>query len=116
MGTPLCLLIFGIRDDTHEVVGTTYDYRKQKQGNEYLENWLNRLVEPRIGFNFFEINYSALKKLVMIEIPAADKQPTAFADKVFSVSGELSKADKESIIERGVYGKSDIRRYLWVRG
>ena len=76
-GRPYAYLIFGVDDKMHEVVGTTYDYRKQKQGNEDLENWLNRLVEPRIGFNFYEINYSALKKLVMVEIPAADKQPTA---------------------------------------
>lgn len=95
-GRPYAYLIFGIKDETHEVVGTTYDYRKQKQGNEDLENWLNRLVEPRIGFNFYEINYSALKKLVLIEIPAADKQPTAFAGKEY--------------IRVGSY-RQDLRRY-----
>ena len=65
-GRPYAYLIFGVDDKTHEVVGTTFDYRKQKQGNEDLENWLNRLVEPRIGFNFFELNYADFKKLVLL--------------------------------------------------
>lgn len=82
-GRPYAYLIFGVDDKTHEVVGTTYDYRKQKQGNEDLENWLNRLVEPRIGFNFYEVNYAALKKLVLVEIRAANKQPTSFAGREY---------------------------------
>ncbi len=82
-GRTYAYLIFGIDDKTHEVVGTSYDYRKQKQGNEDLENWLNRLIEPKIGFNFYEINYSALKRLVLLEIPAAVKQPTAFSGKEY---------------------------------
>lgn len=82
-GRPCAYLIFGVDDKTHDVVGTTYDYRKQKQGNEDLENWLNRLVEPRIGFNFYEVNYAAFKKLVLLEIPAAKRQPTSFAGKEY---------------------------------
>lgn len=64
-GRPYAYLIFGVDDKTHEVVGTTYDYRKQKQGNEDLENWLTRLIEPKIGFNFYEINYAAPKSLYL---------------------------------------------------
>ena len=43
----------------------------------------NRLVEPKIGFNFYEVNYAALKKLVLVEIRAASKQPTSFAGKEY---------------------------------
>ncbi len=82
-GRPYAYLIFGVDDKTHEVVGTTFDYRKTKQGNEDVENWLNRLVEPKIGFNFYEVNYAALKKLVLVEIRAANKQPTSFAGKEY---------------------------------
>lgn len=82
-GRPYAYLIFGVDDKTHEVVSTTFDYRKTKQGNEDLENWLNRLVEPKIGFSFYEVNYAELKKLVLIEIRAADKQPTSFAGKEY---------------------------------
>ncbi len=84
-GRPYAYLIFGIDDKTHEVVGTTYDYRKQKQGNEDLENWLSRLVEPKIGFNFYGIDYSALKRLVLLEIPAAVNSLLRFQAKSISV-------------------------------
>ena len=50
----------------------------QKQGNEELENWLNRLVSPKIGFSIYEVKYAALKRLVFVEIPAAFNQPTSF--------------------------------------
>lgn len=80
-GRPYGYLVFGIEDGTHEVTGTKFDYRKEKQDNENLENWLNRLVEPRIEFSFYIIKYAALKNLVLLEIPAAYIQPTAFMGK-----------------------------------
>ena len=82
-GRPFGYLIFGVDDETHEVIGTTFDYRKQKQGNEDLENWLKRLTDPKIGFMIYEIQYSALKRLVMFEIPAAFNQPTRFAGREY---------------------------------
>lgn len=77
-GRPFGYLIFGVDDKTHEIKGTTFDYRNQKQGNEELENWLNRLVSPKIGFSIYEVKYAALKRLVFVEIPAAFNQPTSF--------------------------------------
>ena len=111
-GRPYAYLIFGIKDDTHEVVGTTYDYRRQKQGNEDLENWLNRLVEPRIGFNFYEVNYAALKKLVLIEIPAADKQPTSFSGKEYIRIGSYRQdLRKYPEMERKLW--NELNHVLW---
>lgn len=54
-GRPFGYLIFGVDDKMHEVISTTFDYRKQKQGNEDLENWLKRLTDPKIGFMIYEI-------------------------------------------------------------
>jgi predicted HTH transcriptional regulator len=51
-GKPFAYLIFGVDDKTHEVIGTTFDYRKTKQGNEDLENWLKRLVESTLLLAF----------------------------------------------------------------
>ncbi len=111
-GRPYAYLIFGIKDDSHEVVGTSYDYRKVKQGNEDLENWLNRLVEPRIGFNFYEINYTVLKKLVLIEIPAASRQPTSFAGKEYIRIGSYRQnLRKYPEIERRLW--NELNHVLW---
>lgn len=47
---PFGYLVFGIDDVTHEVGNTTYDFQKEKVGNENLENWLRRLLSPDIPF------------------------------------------------------------------
>lgn len=77
-----------------------------------MENWLNRLVEPRIGFNFYEINYSALKKLLLLEIPAADKQHTAFAGKEYiRISSYRQDLRKYPETERKLW--NEINHVLW---
>ena len=48
-------LVWGIRDRDHAVVGTTFKPHKTKVGNEQLENWLLRLLEPKIDFHFYTI-------------------------------------------------------------
>ena len=64
-------------------MGTKFDHRKQKQGNEDLENWLNRLIEPKIGLAVYTVQYAATKRIVLFEIPAAFNQPTAFAGREY---------------------------------
>ena len=39
--------LWGISDDTHALVGTTYDLLTLKKGNEELENWLRRSLRMR---------------------------------------------------------------------
>jgi ATP-dependent DNA helicase RecG len=80
-GRPFGYLVFGIDDKTHEVVGTTFNIHKQKQGNEDLENWLSRLLNPNIPFTVYDVDYATLHHVVLFEIPAAYIHPTAFAGK-----------------------------------
>ena len=53
-GKPSAYMIWGISDDDHEVVGTTFRPNEQKIGNEELENWLVQRLTPRINFRFSE--------------------------------------------------------------
>jgi predicted HTH transcriptional regulator len=103
-GKPFAYLIFGVDDKTHEVIGTTFDYRKTKQGNEDLENWLKRLVEPKLAFTFYEVKYSALKKLVILEIPAAYIHPTTFSGKEYVREGSYLKE---------LFKHPEIEKQLW---
>ena len=41
-------IIWGVDDKTHAIVGTKFNPKKQKKGNEELENWLIRLLNPKI--------------------------------------------------------------------
>ena len=45
-------LLYGVHDVTHEIVGTDFKPREAKVGNEELENWLSRLLDPQIDFRF----------------------------------------------------------------
>lgn len=68
--------IWGIDDETHEVVGTDFDpyvhYR-----NEPLQNYLARGLEPSVHFTFREV-FVENKRVVVLVIPAAKDVPTSF--------------------------------------
>lgn len=48
-------LLWGIENGTHEVTGTAFHPSRSKKGNENLENWLLRLLNPRLHFRFLRI-------------------------------------------------------------
>lgn len=77
MGKAHAYLIWGIVDGSHEVSGTTFRPLIGKVGNENLENWLLRLLTPRILFRFYEVLYQG-KPLVILEIPRATVRPVQF--------------------------------------
>jgi ATP-dependent DNA helicase RecG len=71
-------VVWGIKDGSHEVVGTSFKPGQTKKGNEDLENWLNHLLTPRLYFHFHEFLFEQ-KPMVLLEIPRATTMPTQFA-------------------------------------
>ena len=72
-------LVWGVEDKTHEIIGTDFEYRKAKKGNEELEPWLARMINPKINFHFHEVFMEDGKRVTMIEIPCAATEPTKYA-------------------------------------
>lgn len=70
-------LLWGIENDTHEILGTTFSPFTKKVGGEELEHWLLKLTNPRINFSFFEVTMEE-KRLVLLEIPRAFRHPVQF--------------------------------------
>ena len=70
-------LIFGIDDPTHKVVGTSFRFKNKKEGNEELELWIRRLLNPSIKFQHFVCQYNNLH-VEIFKIPAARAEPTSF--------------------------------------
>lgn len=70
-------LLWGIDDETHDIVGTTFSPSAKKVGEEEIENWLLRLITPKINFHFFEIPIED-KRLVLLEIDRAFRHPVQF--------------------------------------
>jgi len=76
-GKAFAYMVWGIDDETHEPVGTTFDPWTQKSGNEELENWLLRLMTPKIQFSFYAVEYEG-HHLVALEIERSSHSPAQF--------------------------------------
>jgi ATP-dependent DNA helicase RecG len=87
-------VVWGIKDGTHEVVGTTFKPSSAKKGNENLENWLVRMLSPRLHFHFFELDYEG-KPVVLLEIPRASGKPTQFSGTEFVRIGSCRQKLKD---------------------
>ena len=71
-------LIWGVRDDDHEIVGTNFDPARERKGNEELESWLLRQLNPRIDFRFHAVTVGDMR-VVLLEIDRATGHPVAFS-------------------------------------
>ena len=90
LGRPKAYILWGIDNETHKIVGTSFDYRNCKKGSEELEAWLSRVLNPRINFKFYESEIGNMK-LTLMEIPAAEKQPIKFGGEEYIRIGSNKK-------------------------
>ena len=81
-------MIWGINNETHEIVGTDYDQYSLKIGNQEIENWLRQLISKNAEFEF--------KKITMKDKDAPPPQIEAtkdyYYDIVYELPGKTAKA------------------------
>ena len=82
-GAALCgkefgYIVWGIRDNAKEIVGTTINLDKDIDGEPY-KHYLARKLKPSIAFEVKEFEYNK-KRIVMLIIPAAKSVKTKFND------------------------------------
>ena len=70
-------ILWGVEDKTHNLVGTAFRPSQRKKGNEELENWLLRLLSPKVDFRIYELEIDG-KEIVLMAIPPATHQPIGF--------------------------------------
>ena len=87
-------ILWGINNETHEIVGTTFCPRKVKIGNEEIENWLLRGLKPQTDFKFVEVE-TAKGKVVVLEIVRAMLMPVSFKDTEYIRVGSYKKKLKD---------------------
>jgi ATP-dependent DNA helicase RecG len=87
-------MVWGIRDDTHEVVGTHFKPNQAKKGNEALTSWLLRLLTPQVNFRFFQFEYER-KRVALLEVPRAPDRPVQFQGVEFIRVGSYRKKLKD---------------------
>jgi ATP-dependent DNA helicase RecG len=70
-------LVWGIQNETHRVIGTTFKPRQEKKGNESLENWLTASLSPQINFTINEFKREN-SNIVIFTIPKAVSETVKF--------------------------------------
>ena len=87
-------IVWGVEDGTHRVVGTSFKPRQARKGNEELENWMLRLLSPRIDVKMYECEENSLN-VVIFEIQPAQRTPVSFSGTEYIRVGSLKKKLKE---------------------
>jgi len=71
-------LIYGINDETLEMIGTKFYPKEEKKGQEELESWLHRLLEPNVEVQIRHIECDELH-FAIFEIDCAKHRPISFS-------------------------------------
>jgi len=87
-------LIWGIESESHKIIGTDFSPKDQKVGNEHLENWLLRLLNPKINFCFYDL-LTEQRTVVILEVDRASRHPVQFKGGEFIRVGSYKKRLKE---------------------
>lgn len=88
-GRKYAYLIWGIQDDK-SVSGTTFNPTTVKIGNEDLENWLQKMLQPKLDFRFIEYVYQG-KKLIILTIPVTLTEPVKYKNRAYIRVGSYVK-------------------------
>ena len=87
-------LVWGVDNTTHDIISTIFDPTKAKVGNEELESWLLRLLNPKINFRFYPFLVDT-KQVVLLEIGAAFRHPVQFKNMEYIRVGSYKKKLKD---------------------
>ena len=93
---PFGYIVFGIDDESHNVIGTDL-YGKQKMvGNEELESWLSTRLNPRIDFEIIDdFDYEANGHVCIFKIPATTNRPVSFLHESYIRVGTITRKLKD---------------------
>jgi ATP-dependent DNA helicase RecG len=94
IGKAKAYLIWGVDDGDHSIRGTSFDPDSTKVGAEELESWLLRLLSPKIGFRFQQVNIES-RSIVILEIDRAFRHPVQFSGVEYIRIGSYKKRLKD---------------------
>ena len=83
-------MIWGVANETHDIEGTDVDLRRQKVGNEELENWLRHQLSNNADFEMLSGEKKGIH-IQMLRIRAAVLRPIAFENMPFVRIGSYTK-------------------------
>jgi ATP-dependent DNA helicase RecG len=87
---PSGYLLWGVDDATHSLTGTEFSHTSKYKGQPY-EFWMAGQISPSVHLQFHETTVRS-SRVVLLEVPAADKVPTKFQGKAYIRIGEATPA------------------------
>ena len=69
-------MLWGIDDQTHEIVGTAYDLQTLTKGAQELENWLRYMLSKNADFEYHSVKMDDMNVGVLIIYSAANQTVT----------------------------------------
>lgn len=94
VGKATAFMVWGVDNQTHAITGTDFRPNSAMVGNEEIENWLLRLLSPKINFRFHELLIEE-QQVVVLEIGAAFRHPVQFKVQEFIRVGSYKKKLRE---------------------
>lgn len=114
LGKQLGYVVWGVDNETLDVVGTSFKPSAAKYKQQELESWLLQKTAPKIHFRFYEFESTAGLSVVVLEIQAATHAPVQFDGTEYIRVGSYKKklrdfAEKERQLWR-VFDKTPFER------
>lgn len=91
---PRGYVVWGVEDRTRRLIGTSFEPGTVKQGNEDLENWLTRQLQPQVPFRFDACEVQGVR-VVVLEVDSARHQPVRFSGEEYIRVGSYKKKLKD---------------------
>ena len=99
-------LVWGVDDATHEIKGTDFDKDVVRAGSHQdqpLELWLRLVIKPQTSYEFFPFESDG-KKIVILEVDAAYRQPVTYQGQGWArIGNALTEMSKDPKIAAAIY-------------
>jgi ATP-dependent DNA helicase RecG len=110
-GVERAFIVYGIEDGTLKRVGTNFRPSLSKKGNESLENWLSRKLDPQVSVQFTEFTQNGLW-FSIIEIEPSYYKPVRFNGEAYIRLGEHKKRlSNHPELERSLWLATSKRKF-----
>ena len=83
-------MVWGVNNETHDIVGTNYNRFSKLAKNQEIDSWLKNTISKNADFDFFDAEIDG-KKLVVLIIQKAVGQPVTFKKNSFIRIGSYTK-------------------------
>ncbi|MEN6357683.1 MAG: RNA-binding domain-containing protein [Armatimonadota bacterium] len=105
-GKPRGYILFGVDDESHNVVDTKFDPHTAKgKGNQSLLIWLRSGLQPNTGFEVHIVNHPN-GRIVLFEIHPAWDRPVKFYGKAFiRIGSSKTNLEKHPDKERAIWNR-----------